>query len=108
MPGYGALIGLRILLYPTTHHASICGKFFRGWRKFYFPCKIFLNAESQKGKPVIMIQDQLTKCERLRLESFAQACSSSFTIDRKPTLQELFKHAEAIEAFLKRANPTLQ
>lgn len=53
--------------------------------------------------------DQLTKQERLRLESFAQAVNSSFTIKTKnnerPNLDDLFQHAKQIEEFLKASNP---
>jgi hypothetical protein len=50
--------------------------------------------------------DQLTKSERLRLECFAQACNSSFTIksESRPTLNQLFDHALQIETFLKQSN----
>ena len=50
--------------------------------------------------------DQLTKYERLRLESFSQACQSSFTIkaEGRPTLNQLFDHALQIETFLKSSN----
>ena len=51
-----------------------------------------------------MTNDQLTKQERLRLESFSQACNSSFTIMR-PTLDHLFEQAKKIEEFLKASNP---
>jgi hypothetical protein len=56
-----------------------------------------------------MIEDKLTKQERLRLECFAQACNSSFTIvlkedQNRPSLLDLFEHARAIEAFLKASN----
>ncbi len=55
----------------------------------------------------MMIQDLLTKQERLRLECFAQACNSSFTIqsDNRPSLDQLFEHAKRIEEFLKASNP---
>ncbi len=55
----------------------------------------------------MIVQDQLTKQERLRLECFAQACHSSFTIqsDNTPTLDQLFEHAKRIEEFLKASNP---
>ena len=53
--------------------------------------------------------DQLTKNERLRLESFNMAIQSSFTIKTKnnerPMLDDLFKHAKQIEEFLKASNP---
>ena len=49
-----------------------------------------------------MIQDQLTKQERLRLESFSQAINSSFTIK---TLDDVFEQAKRIEEFLKASNP---
>ena len=57
-----------------------------------------------------MIQDQLTKYERLRLEAFSQACNSSFTIvlkdnQHRPSLEDLFEHAKEIETFLKASNP---
>lgn len=57
-----------------------------------------------------MNNDQLTKNERLRLECFAQACNSAFTIrtfapDVRPTVEDLFEQAKKIEAFLKSANP---
>ena len=55
-----------------------------------------------------MTNDQLTKQERLRLESFSQACNSSFTIDNngmRPTLDHLFEQAKKIEEFLKASNP---
>lgn len=55
-------------------------------------------------------QDQLTKNERLRLECFAQAVNSNFTI--RPanrigpiTIDELFEQAKKIEQFLKASNP---
>lgn len=58
----------------------------------------------------MILQDQLTKQERLRLECFSQACNSSFTIDlnelqRRPKLDDIFEQAKKIEAFLKSANP---
>lgn len=57
--------------------------------------------------------DQLTKYERLRLESFAQAVNSSFTLKTisnsfdgaRPKLEDLFEQARQIEAFLKASNP---
>ena len=52
--------------------------------------------------------DQLTKYERVRLESFNQAVNSSFTIrtnEGRPSLDELFEHAKRIEEFLKASNP---
>lgn len=51
--------------------------------------------------------DQLTKQERLRLESFAQAVNSSFTIkaEGRPSLDALFEQAKRIEEFLKASNP---
>jgi len=52
--------------------------------------------------------DQLTKQERLRLESFAMAVNSSFTIrtnSERPELDDLFEQAKRIEEFLKGANP---
>ena len=53
--------------------------------------------------------DQLSKQERLRLESFAQAVNSSFTIKTKnnerPSLDDLFEHAKHIEEFLRASNP---
>ena len=53
--------------------------------------------------------DQLTKQERLRLESFAQAVNSSFTIKTKnnerPLIDDLFEQAKRIEEFLKASNP---
>lgn len=56
-----------------------------------------------------MLQDQLTKQERLRLESFSQAISSSFTMrtidGKRPTLDHLFEQAKRIEDFLKASNP---
>lgn len=57
-----------------------------------------------------MPEDKLTKQERLRLECFAQACNSSFTIELKdhesrPTLDHLFENAKRIEEFLKASNP---
>lgn len=54
-----------------------------------------------------MGQDQLTRRERIRLESFAQAQSSmSFTATKKPTLADLFEQAEEIERWLLNANQT--
>lgn len=57
----------------------------------------------------MMLQDQLTKQERLRLESFSQAISSSFTMrtidGERPTLDHLFEQAKRIEDFLKASNP---
>lgn len=56
-----------------------------------------------------MHEDKLTKSERLRLESFAQACNSVFTIKNgngeRPTLEQLFEQARQIENFLKASNP---
>jgi hypothetical protein len=55
-----------------------------------------------------MVEDKLTKQERLRLECFSQAINSSFTIrtDReRPSIEEVFEHAKKIESFLKAANP---
>lgn len=55
-----------------------------------------------------MTNDQLTKQERLRLESFSQAINSTFTIQTnggRPSLDQLFEHAKLIETFLKGANP---
>jgi Tfp pilus assembly pilus retraction ATPase PilT len=53
--------------------------------------------------------DQLTKNERLRLECFAQAVNSSFTLKTidgaRPKLEDLFEQARQIEAFLKASNP---
>ncbi len=55
------------------------------------------------------IEDQLTKQERLRLECFAQAVNSSFTIKTKnnerPLIDDLFEQAKRIEEFLKASNP---
>lgn len=57
----------------------------------------------------MIMQDQLTKQERLRLESFSQAVNSSFTIKTldnvRPSLDDIFEHAKRIEQFLKAANP---
>lgn len=58
----------------------------------------------------MMQEDKLSKQERLRLECFAQACNSSFTIQinddqRRPTLDNLFDQAKKIEEFLKASNP---
>lgn len=59
----------------------------------------------------MMIQDQLTKQERLRLECFQQAINSSFIIQinrdiqDRPTIEDLFEHAKKIETFLKASNP---
>lgn len=56
-----------------------------------------------------MHNDQLTKQERLRLESFNMAVQSSFTIKTKnnerPNVNDLFEQAKKIEAFLKASNP---
>lgn len=53
--------------------------------------------------------DQLTKQERLRLESFNMAIQSSFSIRtldmERPKLDDLFEQAKRIEEFLKGANP---
>ena len=57
-----------------------------------------------------MPEDKLTKAERLRLEAFAQAVNSSFTIrtnGERPSLDDLFEHAKLIEKFLFEANPKL-
>ena len=56
--------------------------------------------------------DQLSKPERLRLECFAQAVNSSFSIEiepdqRRPSIDDLFVHAKKIEAFLLDANPKM-
>lgn len=55
------------------------------------------------------IEDRLTKQERLRLECFAQAVNSSFTIKTKnnerPLIDDLFEQAKRIEEFLKASNP---
>lgn len=57
-----------------------------------------------------MPEDKLTKSERLRLECFAMACNSSFTIqlqdhESRPSLDHLFEQAKRIEEFLKASNP---
>lgn len=57
-----------------------------------------------------MPDDKLTRAERVRLEAFAQAVNSSFTLRNKitgdtPSLVDLFTQAEKIEAWLKAANP---
>lgn len=55
-----------------------------------------------------MIQDQLTKYERLRLEAFSQAVNSVFAIEHHGlgvNIDNLFEHAKKIEDFLKAANP---
>lgn len=55
-----------------------------------------------------MTNDQLTKQERLRLESFSQAINSSFTIrtnGERPSLDDIFEQAKRIEEFLKASNP---
>lgn len=56
-----------------------------------------------------MNNDQLTKQERLRLESFSQAINSSFTIKTldgaRPSLDDVFEQAKRIEEFLKASNP---
>jgi hypothetical protein len=55
-----------------------------------------------------MPEDRLTKYERLRLESFAQAVNSCFTIltnGERPTIDQLFEQAKRIEEFLKASNP---
>lgn len=53
------------------------------------------------------IEDQLTKQERLRLECFAQAINSAFTIktENRPSLDDIFEQARCIEEFLKASNP---
>jgi len=55
------------------------------------------------------IEDKLTTSERLRLECFAQAVNSAFTIKAidgaRPTLDNLFEQAREIEKFLKASNP---
>lgn len=55
------------------------------------------------------IEDQLTKQERLRLESFNMAVQSTFTIKTasgaRPSVEDLFEQAKRIEVFLKSANP---
>ena len=57
----------------------------------------------------MMMADLLTRYERLRLECFAQACNSSFTIktinNNRPSLDDLFEQAKRIEEFLKASNP---
>lgn len=54
-------------------------------------------------------EDKLSKQERLRLECFAQAINSAFTIntgnDNRPSLDDIFEQAKRIEQFLKGANP---
>lgn len=56
----------------------------------------------------MILADKLTKEERLRLECFAQAINSGFTIEvlsgHRPTLNDLFDQAKQIEEFLKAAN----
>lgn len=58
-----------------------------------------------------MPEDKLSRAERIRLESFAQATNTVLmTRDRntRPTLGELFTQAEQIEAWLKKANESVQ
>lgn len=65
-----------------------------------------------------MGEDKLTHAERIRLESFAQAINSSMAVrlvpplpagvaritdDRPATLADVFKRAEEIEAWLRKA-----
>lgn len=67
-----------------------------------------LKYEKEFGVKMI-IEDQLTKYERLRLECFAQAINSNFTIrtltNDRPTIDDLFEQARKIETFLKASNP---
>lgn len=50
------------------------------------------------------LQDQLTRAERIRLESFSQSCvASSLTSTDRPTLQLVMDNALKIEKFLKEA-----
>lgn len=72
--------------------------------------KAFSAYENPHAKGYKMkIEDQLTKQERLRLESFSQAINSSFTIvtldGARPSLDYVFEQAKRIEEFLKASNP---
>lgn len=56
-----------------------------------------------------MITDQLTKAERLRLESLSQAANITVMIKlpgRTISIEEVFEKAKQVEAFLKEANPS--
>jgi hypothetical protein len=51
-----------------------------------------------------MIEDKLTRPERIRLEAFSQALSTAGHIfAKRPDLQEIFSLTEKIEAFLRKA-----
>ena len=50
--------------------------------------------------------DQLTKQERLRLESLSQSmAATSMSSNERPTLDLIFENAKRIEEFLKASNP---
>lgn len=56
-------------------------------------------------------EDKLTRPERVRLESFAQACQSFVMTGhpgRPPTLDDVMARAEQIEEWLAKANKVLQ
>ena len=53
-----------------------------------------------------MAEDKLTRNERIRLESFAQAAQSLGTHIGKPvSLNDIITRAEVIEAWLVKSNP---
>ena len=53
-----------------------------------------------------MPNDQLTKPERLRLESLSQSMGlTGLTATERPTIELVFENAERIEAWLKKSNP---
>lgn len=50
-------------------------------------------------------EDQLTRAERIRLESLAQAQSlTGMTATKQPTVDDVLATAERVEAWLKRAD----
>ena len=54
-----------------------------------------------------MIEDKLTRAERIRLESLGQAQNMSPLVQRdRPTEGDILRRAERIEAWLKEATKT--
>lgn len=51
-----------------------------------------------------MVEDKLTRCERIRLECFAQACHYSGAQGKPLTLGQIFDTAQTIETWLLNSN----
>lgn len=51
-----------------------------------------------------MIQDQLTRAQRVRLEALSQAMAATGLVSpQRPKIEDIFENAKRIEAFLKEA-----